>query len=65
MVREGIVGKRTQQLQLFQERTTHLEGAPQPTKDAVVGLLADLIATLWEATLAARQPAPKREPDDE
>ena len=65
MVQEGTVGKRARQLHLFQQPTTHLEGAPQHTKDAVVSLLADLIATLWETTMATPQPAARRKADDE
>ena len=54
--------KRTQQLDLFQERTAHLERLSCQAREVVVELTADLIAVVWQATRAARQPAVQREP---
>ena len=68
MVPEGIVEKRVRQLDLFQERTSHLERLPRQTRKIVVELTADLIAVVWQATRetrAAMYPTAPREPGDE
>ena len=64
MVPEGIVEKSARQLDLFQKRTSHLDRLPRQTRQVVVELTADLIATVWKATREARAAA-QREFSDE
>ena len=54
MVPEGIVKKGERQLDLFQQRTSHLERLSPQTREIVVELTADLIAAVWHAWREAR-----------
>ena len=49
MAPEGIVKKGERQLDLFQQRTSHLERLPRQSRKIVVELTADLIAAVWQA----------------
>ena len=64
MVAEGIVKKGERQLDLFQQRTSHLERLSPRTREGVVELTADLIAAVWQARRKARVAA-QQERDDE